>query len=162
MPKLIKYILCILFVAAIGDKSYAQFRGRIIIQRRNPMDRVVRQGPPQRRLEQIKESYIERRINLNVDQSRAFWPLYRQYVEEQTAVRILKRENNSDNSPNGTAQIDNELKYETELVNIRKHYRDEFLKILSPDQLSMLYKSEREFNDEMVKQLGERAVNPVN
>jgi hypothetical protein len=59
-------------------------------------------------------------------------------------------------------KIDNELKYETELVNIRKHYRDEFLKILSPDQLSMLYKSEREFNDEMVKQLGERAVNPVN
>ena len=59
-------------------------------------------------------------------------------------------------------RIDNELKFETELVNVRKHYRDEFLKVLTPDQLSMLYKSEVEFNEEMVRQLGERAVNPGN
>ncbi|HAL82887.1 MAG TPA: hypothetical protein DCO83_12145 [Mucilaginibacter sp.] len=73
-------------------------------------------------------------------------------------MRILIRENNSKTSPNGTRQIDNELKYETELVNIRKHYNDEFLKILPPQKVSELYKSEREFNDEVLKQLSERSV----
>lgn len=109
-----------------------------------------------RRIEQIKELYIARKLNLSPRQSKAFWPLYRQYIREQTAVRILKRENNSANSPNGTEQIDKELQYETELVNIRKHYRDEFLRILTPAQLSELYKSERAFNDEAVRILGER------
>ena len=160
MTKFIKYIFCILFAAAIGNKSYGQFRQRVIVQRRDPMQRVVRVAPPQRRLEQIKEGYIARRLNLNPDQSKSFWPLYRQYVQEQTIIRIQKHQNIVDNAANSTVQIDNELKYETELVNTRKHYRDEFLRILSPDQLSALYKSEVEFNEEMVRQIGERGVRP--
>ncbi len=98
------------------------------------------------------------RLKLTPEQAKAFWPLYRQYVQEQTAIRIAKRLNNSKDSPDGTQQIDNDLKYETELVNIRKHYRDEFLKILPPEKVSQLYKSEREFTDEMLRQLTERSV----
>ncbi len=84
--------------------------------------------------------------------------MYRQYVQDQTAIRILKRQNNSTTSPDGTVQIDKELAYEQQLVEIRKHYRDEFLKILPPEKVSELYKSEREFNDEVLRQLSERSV----
>jgi len=164
MNKLIKPIFCILFVLAFSYKSFGQRRVRMPVDRfdrpmRMPNERLINRQPnPGRRMELVKEGYIGLRLKLTPDEARAFWPLYRQYVQEQTAVRILKRENNSTNSPDGTQQIDNELKYETELVNIRKHYRDEFLKILPPEKVSELYKSEREFNDEVLKQLSERSV----
>lgn len=104
----------------------------------------------------VKENFLSRRMNLTASEEKSFWPLYRQYVQEQTAVRILKRQNNSSASSDGTQQIDRELAYETQLVNIRKHYRDEFLKVLPPEKVSILYKSEREFNDEVLRQLSER------
>jgi hypothetical protein len=83
-------------------------------------------------------------------------------VQDLTAVRILKRENNSSASPDGTEQIDKELKYDTEILNIRKHYKEEFLKILPPEKVSELYKSERQFNDEAVRILSERSIRAGN
>ena len=152
MSRFFRYIVCASIAMAIGYSGYGQFRMRVPVQRR-----IIVQ-PPARRLEAIKESFIARQLNLTPDQSRAFWPLYRQYVQDQTAVRIAKRENLQTTSPNGSQQAVNELQYETELVNIRKHYLEEFMKILPPEKVSLLYKSERDFNDEVVKQLSERGV----
>jgi len=162
MYKLISPVFCILFLLAFAYNGLAQRHDRMSAVRYGrpvPVLRPVnRQPPPGRKIELVKDGYINLRLKLTPDESRTFWPLYRQYVQERTAVRILIRENNSKTSPNGTRQIDNELKYETELVNIRKHYNDEFLKILPPQKVSELYKSEREFNDEVLKQLSERSV----
>jgi hypothetical protein len=174
MNKLIKVLGCILFAMAIGYKTFGQVvapypiqrlpRRRIIVQQypyqRIPYQPVYPNGAripkPVLRIEQVKENFIGRQLNLSPQEARAFWPLYRQYVQEQTAVKILKRQNNSVNSPNGTQQVDRELEYEEQLVEIRRHYRDEFLKILPPEKVSLLYKSERQFTDEMLKQLSER------
>jgi hypothetical protein len=160
MRKLVKPISCLIFIIAFSFKSYGQRHIGIPIQHFRPVPGFNRQPPsnPGLRIERVKESYIGMRLKLTPEQAKAFWPVYRQYIQEQTAVRIAKRINSSKDSPDGTQQIDNELKYETELVNIRKHYRDEFLKILPPEKVSELYKSEREFNDEIVRQLTERSV----
>ncbi|HEY5327823.1 MAG TPA: hypothetical protein VIJ27_12540 [Mucilaginibacter sp.] len=162
MNKLVKPIFCILFVLAFSYKSFGQRHVRMPVERfdrRMPNQRTIKRQPtPRRKMEFVKEGYIGIRLKLTPDESNAFWPVYRHYIEEQTAVRILKRENNSTNSPDGSQQIDNELKYETDLVNIRKHYNQEFLKILPPEKVSELYKSEREFNDEVLKQLSERSI----
>jgi len=48
------------------------------------------------------------------------------------------------------------------VVAIRKHYRDEFLKILPAEKVSELYKSEREFTDELIRQLSERSIRAGN
>jgi hypothetical protein len=169
MNKLIKPIFCILFVLAFGYKSFGQRRVlvppppygpvRMPGQRFAPVNRAPNPG---RRIELVKEGYIGLRLKLTQDEARAFWPLYRQYVQDQTAIRILKRQNNSNSSANGTVQIDKELAYEQQLVEIKKHYRDEFLKILPPEKVSELYKSEREFTDEVLRQLSERSVRPGN
>ena len=62
-----------------------------------------------------------------------------------------------DSSNSADAQIDKEIYYESQLVAIRKRYKDAFLKILPPEKVSELYKSEREFRDELIKQLSERS-----
>ena len=151
MNKLLKYFFTFFILLLVSLQGFGQFRTR-------PLQRFNRVNRPNagRRIEMVKESFLSRRLNLTLEEEKLFWPLYRKYIQEQTAVRILKRENNSSSSSDGTQQIDRELGYETQLVNIRKHYRDEFLKVLPPEKVSILYKSEREFNDEVLRQLSER------
>jgi hypothetical protein len=45
---------------------------------------------------------------------------------------------------------------------VRKYYTTEFLKILPPEKVSEMTKAEKEFHDELIKQLREResATNP--
>ena len=105
----------------------------------------------------VAQIYTQILSDLTDAEATKFWPLYSQYQQELTAVRILKRLNNSTSSTNGTEQIDKEIYYESQLVGIRKRYRDSFSKILPPEKVSILYKSEQEFNDELIKQLSERS-----
>ncbi|BAU53091.1 hypothetical protein [Mucilaginibacter gotjawali] len=170
MIKLVKHVLGILFILAFSFDCFSQQPVPVPLRRYrpvyvNPRQPGARIGPvatPGRRLESVKESYIGRQLNLTRPQARAFWPLYRQYVQDMTAVRIMRRQNNSPNAPNGSVQLQKDLEYETELVNIRKHYLDEFLRILPPEKISQLYKAEKEFNDEMVRQLSERSIRAGN
>ena len=167
MYKLIRIVFGVLLLLGFSYKSSGQVR--VPVRRYNPMNGPVQRGNPinrqpnaGRKMELVKEGYIGLRLKLTPDEGHAFWPLYRQYIQEQTAIRILKRQNNSNATLDGTVQIDKELAYEEQLVEIRKHYRDEFLKILTPEKVSELYKSEREFNDEVLKQLSERSIRAGN
>lgn len=157
MNKLIRPIFCILFILAFGNYSFGQLRLREPVRRGYPINRV-NVSHPGNKLEQVKENFIGKQLKLTSNESRAFWPVYRQYVQEMTAVRILKRMNNSDKSVDGTEQIRKDLDYESQIVNIRKQYSYQFLKIIPPEKVSELFKSERAFNDELLKQLNERSV----
>lgn len=163
MLKLIKYSVCILVLTALSYKSFGQYRLRVPVVRRQPpyRERVVVQAPA-KRLELIKENYISRRLNLTFEQARQFWPVYRQYVQDQTAIRIAKQQEltrSSGSDPNAPSRI---LDLETELVNVRKQYLEQFKKILPPEKVNELYQAEREFTDEMVRQLSERSIRAGN
>jgi hypothetical protein len=108
------------------------------------------------RVERVKENYINHRLNLTAEQADRFWPIYRQYQNEIAQIRIKKRQNNSTSQPDGAQQIQNELNYEADLVNVRKKYTSEFLRFLPAEKVSELFKAEREFNDELIRQLRER------
>lgn len=108
------------------------------------------------RVKQIKTAYITKKLDLNADQSSKFWPLYNQYQEEMFAVQKQIRMNNSPLQTNGKDQVLNELSLEDKKTNIKRHYANEFLKILPPEKVSLIYKSEKEFQDEILKQLKER------
>jgi hypothetical protein len=167
MGKLIRVIIGIMFMLAFENKSFCQHRmpapAPVRLRERVPMggggnfNRFSPQPNPGRKIELVKESFINQRLNLTHEQSRSFWPLYRQYERELMAVRIQKRLNNSSSSANGTEQIDRDFAFEQQLIAIKKHYKDEFLRILPPEKVSEIYKSERAFNDEVLKQLSERS-----
>jgi hypothetical protein len=163
MLKLIRYIVIIAVFTVFGLKSFGQVRVRVPIVRREPYrERVqVQVQASGRRLELIKENYISRRLNLTFDQARQFWPVYRKYVQDQTAIRIAKQQalQNSANDPRGPEK---ELELETELVNTRKQYLEQFMRILPPEKVTALYQAEREFNNELVRQLGERSATAGN
>jgi hypothetical protein len=162
MLKLVRYSICILILTVAGFKSYGQYRVRVPVVRRPPYRATVPVQGPGRRLELIKENYISRRLNLSFNQARAFWPVYKQYVQDQTAIRIARQQElnrSSANDPNAPSRV---LQLETELVNTRKQYLEQFQKILPPEKVNQLYQAEREFNDEVLKQLSERSVRAGN
>lgn len=165
MKALYKHILVMLLFAATGYMAAAQ-SGRSFLPdnrgdrqsfRAAPQRNIMPNAPGLKRLQNIKEAFIKKRLSLTSEEEQQFWPLYRQYQGEMVNVRRLKRLNNSDAQANGPEQVKKDLEYESKLVNLKKHYNDEFLKVLPAEKVSLLYKSEREFNDEMINVLHERA-----
>ena len=108
------------------------------------------------KVQAIKEKFLDQNLQLTSDEAARFWPLYRRYQDEVIEVRRLKRLNNSDAQANGREQVKKDLEYDGRLVEIKTRYNNEFLKILPPEKLSKLYKSEREFNDELIRKLNEQ------
>lgn len=151
MYKLTKHIFIILLLV-IGSKSFAQVRP--VFRSPNFQQKIARR---QNRVEQVREAYLSRRLELTPEQSVRFWPIYRQYQDAITAITQKRRQNTSSAQPDGAAQIQNELYYEGELVNTRKFYTNEFLKILPAEKVSEMFKAEREFKDELIRQLRERS-----
>ncbi len=162
MYHLNKYILIIFLVLSIGSKSFGQGGRPIIHHPPNLQHNVIREQAIHNKVEHIREAFISKKLELKSDESEKFWPVYRRYQEALREIRKKKRLNNSSAQENGTEQIQKELYYESEIVNTRKYYTEEFLKILPPDKVSALFKGEREFTDELIKQLAERNEAPKN
>ena len=154
MNKLVRYIYFLLFILGVAFNADGQMRPYRMPERRPFFDRPKNTNPEHRVLT-VKVNYLKNRLNLPSGQAEKFFPLYQEYQQELFNVRKLKRQNNL-NAADGTDQINKELLYENEIVQIKIKFNNAFLKVLPPDKVSELYKSEREFNDELVRQLSER------
>ncbi|TAG99750.1 MAG: periplasmic heavy metal sensor [Sphingobacteriales bacterium] len=116
------------------------------------------QGPPgpppvdEEKIEALRIAFLTRYLDLSAEEAQKFWPVYNQYHKELTELFELRREarKNDDNS------LDEDLEYDIKIVAVRKKYRNEFLKVLSPEKTSHFYQAEREFREELIKQLKNR------
>lgn len=155
MNKLSKHIFVILLILCISYPAFSQNMRRQLRQQ-NFNNRAIRPNPGMRRIQVVKEEFIGRQLSLSRGQAAKFWPIYRQYQNELSEVRGLKRLNNSDAQANGTEQVKKDMEYDGQLVDLRKHYYEEFMKVLPPEKVSKLIKSEREFTDELIRKLHEQ------
>ncbi len=157
--KLFAPIFVILLISSISYSAHSQnLRLRVREQARTTVVRP--QNPGMRRIQVVKEAFLSQQLALTRQQGERFWPIYRQYQNELYEVRRLKRLNNSDAQANGAEQVKKDLDYDAQLVDIRKHYNEEFMKVLPPEKVSQLIKAEREFNDELVRSTHERKSGP--
>ncbi|QHS54014.1 hypothetical protein GWR56_00045 [Mucilaginibacter sp. 14171R-50] len=156
MNRLFGYILFLLVFAIGNHNAVAQVNS---FRRPSSAAKAKTRNP---KLQAVRDKFIGQQLALTSDESRKFWPVYRRYQQDLMAVTILKRQNNSSSTANGMDQINRELELDNQMVEIRKHYRDEFLKILPPEKVSTLYKSEVEFRNELIKQFSERSIRAGN
>lgn len=105
------------------------------------------------KIESIKSDYLSNSLHLTTDESDRFWPLYRQYQNELNTILHQKRQNMLNAQKNPQDIVNDNFEYDSRILNIKKHYNDEFSKILPPDKLANLIRSERQFNEEMIKRL---------
>jgi len=114
------------------------------------------------RIHAAKMAYITDRLHLSQKQATEFVPLYNEYEREvrDTRQSYLGRYKNTnpDAADDATSRqfIDDNLDYQQQVIVIKRKYNDRFLKILSPQQLSDLYVSEREFRQMLMQRLKEQ------
>nr|MBC7614399.1 hypothetical protein [Pseudopedobacter sp.] len=110
-----------------------------------------------KQIEAIKIGFITRRLNLTPEESQNFWPVYNQYQDELNQLLQQKKQNRIANTDNPDKLVDDDFNFDSKILEVRKKYRREFSKSLSPEQIKSLYAAEREFREELIKQLRQRS-----
>ena len=134
-----------------------------VAQPRGGTMRGERAGMAKERIHAAKVAYITDRLNLTSAQAGAFIPVYNDCEDEVQAVRKKYRQrymethkDAKDDDLRPRQYIDDDLNYQQEVLDIKKKYKDRFLKVLSEKQLTDLYESEREFRKLLQQRLKER------
>ncbi|MEO8884418.1 MAG: hypothetical protein ABI367_00030 [Mucilaginibacter sp.] len=152
MNKFSKPIFVALLIMGIGYSSFAQRTQNNI----TPANDNLPRESQTRKVQIIKENFIVRELALSPADATKFLHIYRSYQNALSEIRRLKRLNNSSSQTNGNAQLDKDLSYDRKLIDTKEYYQNEFLKIMSPEKVSKMYKSEQTFKDEIFRNLNER------
>ncbi len=106
----------------------------------------------------IKVGYISQRLQLTPEQAEKFWPVHHAYEAELKSARRTFLQKHSDQpgtagSAESSQYVDDELALQQQVLDIRKKYKDQFLKVISMDQLAALYDAEKDFRKLLLEQL---------
>ena len=96
------------------------------------------------RLQSLEIAYITKELNLSPEEAQKFWPVYNKYSAEMKGT-LRNKENDPDI-----------LDKQQQLLDIRKKYRNEFLKVLSPERVNQLFTTEMKFREMVRKELQDR------
>jgi hypothetical protein len=120
-----------------------------------PLQVLLAQPPDaEEKIEKVqaaKVAYITSRLNLNTTQSQAFWPVFNEFEAARRKIRFqmkgLHREakHGQQNEEQMKASIRRRLALRQEELDLEKQYAEKFMKVLSAEQVSELYESEKEF-----------------
>jgi len=102
------------------------------------------QGPGREsRLKSLEIAYLTRELNITPAEAEKFWPVYNKYQEEMRSAMTSSKE-------------DDILERQQQMLNIRKKYKNDFSKIITPERTNKLYEAEGKFRDMVRKELQER------
>lgn len=111
------------------------------------------------KIETIKSDFLSDKMHLSSDEAGKFWPVYNQYRQDMNVVLHQKRQNMLNSKNNAQDVVNDNFEYDSKILNIKKHYNDEFSKILPAEKVMGFWKSERQFNEEMIKRLKNKREN---
>ncbi len=145
-----KWISTLWLLCLLGVVVHAQREG------------LPQQGRIAERVEAMKVAFITQRLSLTTQEAQLFWPLYNEYEAEQSKIR--QRYRLSDNFAGMTdaeaeKALDDALEMEQQLLNLKRDYTQRMRKILPVRKVAMLNRVEREFREELVKQIREMQMN---
>jgi len=102
------------------------------------------------KIEIAKIAYITKRLDLSTQEAQKFFPLYNDYRQE---MRDIVREKRSGNTKRRSR---NELEFDSEVLSCKKKYREKFKEAVSASKASQFFEVEREFRDQLFKELENR------
>ena len=83
-------------------------------------------------------AYITQQLSLTADEAQKFWPVHSQYEAELKNVNV----NNS-----------NEIDRQQSVLNVKKKYQGNFIKILGSERSNDFYRQDAEFRKKLVERL---------
>jgi len=100
-------------------------------------------GKRAEKIQALKIAFITQKLGLSAEEAQKFWPVYNQYENE---MKSILRENKD------VDVIENDER----LLNIRKKYRPEFVKVLGQPRMNTLFTAEKEFRAVLLQHLKNR------
>lgn len=101
------------------------------------------EGRRGQRLHAVKAAFYTKELNLTVEEAQKFWPVYDPYFEELKSAKMSIR--------------NDALKLEEAVLNIRKKYKPEFLRVLGSEQrVNKLFVTDLKFVEMLRAELKER------
>ncbi len=99
------------------------------------------------KVESIKVAYLSEKLNLDTKTAERFWPVYNQYDDE---MRQVLQESRKVNDNRSAEEI---LDQEQKAIDIKRKYSAMFQKVISGEQLTQLFQSEKEFNRILLRRM---------
>ncbi|MFP4289386.1 MAG: hypothetical protein ACLFQS_09015 [Bacteroidales bacterium] len=113
----------------------------------------------QERLESQKVAFITRELDLSIEEAQIFWPVYNDYMEKRNELMIKHRaERERINNPEELKEeelveiANSEIENMEEMTALRRQYHDKFMEILPVLKVVKLYKAERDFNRNLLRE----------
>lgn len=133
MKRFILYVLLSFPLISFAQQGQGQGQGM------GPGGGMGREG----RLKSLEIAYLTRELSITPAEAEKFWPVYNKYQDEmRTAMTSSKNED--------------VLERQQQMLNIRKKYKNDFNKILTPERTNKLYEAEGKFRDMVKRELQER------
>ena len=117
--------------------------------------------PAKERVDAMKIGFLTERLNLTSEEAKTFWPVYNMYSDELEKLRKSRRENiintkeNLDELSDAELEknVDNEIIFRQNELEIIKKYHPQFKKILPIKKVAKLYKSEDDFKRRLLEMI---------
>jgi len=114
-----------------------------------------------KKIESQKIAFITKALDLSSEEAQVFWPVYNNFSDEMKTIKEKRREVFSKARKNRSSLtekeigniIDERLKMEQEILDLKVKYNKEFQKVISNRQISALYHSEEEFKKELLNRI---------
>jgi hypothetical protein len=111
-------------------------------------------------LQQKRVEFLITKLNLTVEESQKFWPLYNEYYERKHDLSIENRARFGDHEHLSQGTEEDYLKalnglfdYKTKQEQLFQTYYKKYLQVLSAEKVYQLYRYEEEFNKMLLRQL---------
>lgn len=114
------------------------------------------------KLEAAKIALITERLELTPDQAEKFWPIYRQFADEQKSLRREFQQLKQGYDPSQATEAQNQqmldegLKIREKQLNLEKTYSSRMQEVISTRQLMNLRKAEDDFKQMLLKRIKEQ------
>ena len=107
-----------------------------------------------------KRAFITQKLNLSVEESEKFWPIYNEYETKKNTINRERKQNrkelkNSENLSDAEVAklIDKRFDVKQKDLNLEKEYNTKFQSVLPAKKVVKLQRAEEQFKKEVLKAL---------
>ncbi len=92
------------------------------------------------KIQALKIAFITQKLEFTPDEAQRFWPVYNRYEAEMRQAMIDKRSGDV-------------LENEEKVLNVKKRYRSDFIKVIGQPKTNNLFNAEKEFRGVLMRHL---------
>ena len=103
---------------------------------------IVKKGE---KLQSLKIAFISRKLELSSEEAQSFWPIYNRYEGDLKSL----------NTQNRGGDV---IEHEEQVLNLRKRYREEFIRVIGQSKMNKLFLAEKEFRTALLRRFRNRLI----